>query len=110
QASASTSSQYGFPSRCVLPVTDSTCTCTRAETGPFCTARRISVSVSRFIGFECITSRKSRCSVSILPVGQPGLLAWLVQRKRQCKDACQPDRQDVCATLLCYHVSEASRM
>src|SRR5438105_9574582 len=52
QASARTSSQYGFPSRCVFAAADSTCTCTRAGTAlpPLRdAARRISVNVSKSI-------------------------------------------------------------
>src|SRR6476660_9188425 len=49
-ASAYVNSQYGCCSRVSLGVAFSTCTCTRADVVPFCVARRISVSVSKFIG------------------------------------------------------------
>src|SRR5207253_4938612 len=48
-ASARVSSQYGCCSRVSFGVALSTCTCTRADVVPFCVARRISVSVSKFI-------------------------------------------------------------
>src|SRR5439155_2327802 len=64
-ASARTSSQYGFPSRCVFAAADSTCTCTRAGTAlPLVrdAARRISVKVSKSISIN-LTQVANACSV-----------------------------------------------
>ena len=59
-ASARISSQYGCCSRVSLGVAFSTCTCTRADAAPFCVARRISVSVSKFIVLPNVSLHRAR--------------------------------------------------
>ena len=47
----------------------STCTCTRAGAAPFCAARRISVSVSKFIGANLTHHTRPDACCSRRPVG-----------------------------------------
>src|SRR6476660_9607648 len=68
-ASANVSSQYGCCSRVSLGVAFSTCTCTRADVVPFCVARRISVSVTKFIGANLTHRTRPGACCSRRPVG-----------------------------------------
>lgn len=111
-ASANVSSQYGCCSRVSFGVALSTCTCTRAEAGPFCVVRRISVSVSKFILLKCITERNfpgahaSACSVPHLAEHRSaGRMPRLGTQ-----DARAPRKNRVVAQASCLWGNRASRL